>query len=596
MNVSGIISRFIHKIKQMKIRTKIMILYSSLLIAALGISMIIYTQMSNTYATNALNELTIRTLETQDKSLELIISDSSDYSKQLISAQNTQDVLDDLIENKLELQRLDREIAASVIFNNKISSAYIYDFIGQQYFRDKHRYKDFTLEDFIIQPWYQSVIDLKGGYYININAGGLIDDPTSEYVSMFRMVNSNYDHQPIGFLMVNIEVKTIVESLNLPDDSGFLIAFEREDSVETLVIGDIELEHYEEYLSKDMADAKYYGDIVVDDINYRVAGMYNQDLGWKLIQMEQTAGRTEMLTNFNFVFILIIGTIGMTIFYGSIFISRYISDPLVKLTKIMEEVEAEKFHDVYLGGREDEIGSLVTGYNYMIHRIQELIDEIINEQETIKKAELRILMEQIKPHFIYNTLDSISALVARGKNEEAGASLTALGRFYRASLSDGNFFVELGTELEIIKNYLYIQNIRYRDLFDVYYDIDESLNHLKVPKLILQPLVENSIYHGIRPIGMDGEIEIITRENNGYVELLVKDNGCGMDREKVHRLFEEAGATDERKKSSVGVPATIRRVRNMYGEGSNVFIDSDKRGTTITIRIPKEKANGETNL
>lgn len=582
------------KIGHLKIRTKIMLLYTALLFFSLGISMIIYTNISSNYAIRTLNELTIQNIESKNGSLELLINDISDYTKQLISNQNTQTILSDASNNKLELNRLDREIAASVIFNHKVSSAYIYDFEGQQYYRDKRRYKGLVLSDFESQPWYKAVLDLKGGYYVSINAGGMINDADTDYLTMMRVINSNNDHQPIGFLMVNVEVETIMEALNLSEDAGFYLQMYTNPNAEGMVIGSLPDEAYEGFYGMKNTQGANLGDATYEGIRYRASGIVNENYGWRMVYLEEDLDRSDMIANFNFVFLLIIGVIGLTIFYGSVYISRYISDPIVKLTKIMKAVENEQFEELKLGTRKDEIGSLIKGYNYMIIRIKGLINKIISEQETIKQAELRILMEQIKPHFIYNTLDSISALVLRGKNDEAYNSLTALGRFYRASLSDGNFVIDLHTEIEIIKNYLYIQNIRYTDLFEVTYQLDESLKAMRVPKLILQPLVENSLYHGIRPIGMDGEIQITTAQDQDYVYLSVKDNGCGMSEDKINQIMAEAHSeSEDDKKSSVGLPATIRRVRNMYGPLSSVNIISNQYGTEIKISIKKEQSNGQ---
>ncbi len=555
--------------------------------------MIFYTKISNNYAKEAISELTLKTIETQNSALEFLTNDISDYSKEIISNQHTQGgVLDNVPDNKLLYNRLDKEIAASVIFNHKVSSAYIFDFRGNKYFRDKRKFKTLLLEDIRDQEWYEDIKALKGGYYLTINAGGLVDDVETDYITMFRIVNSNNTHLPMGLLMVNVEINTIKEALNIEEDSALIIRIDKDSSVEDIIIGELPSIDYNQYLDKNHDTSIYFGgDQSLGSETYRISGYNNSDYEWQLIHIENVVDKSDVISSFNLVFLLIMGVIGLTIFYGSIYISKYISNPIIELTKIMENVEAEKFDEVYLGGRQDEIGKLGDGYNYMIARIKELINTIIVEQEAIKEAELRVLMEQVKPHFIYNTLDSISSLVANGQNEEANSSLTALGKFYRASLSDGNLIVELKTELEIVKNYLFIQQIRYKDLFEAFYDIDENLMNYKVPKLILQPLVENSLYHGIRPIGMDGEITIQVVDEEDSISMSVIDNGCGMKEEVQNYLNSEEVYHEENKKSSVGLPATMRRIRSRYGIDSQFTITSNNNGTKVTIRIPKEKIN-----
>ena len=219
----------------------------------------------------------------------------------------------------------------------------------------------------------------------------------------------------------------------------------------------------------------------------------------------------------------------------------------------------------------------------MIIEIQRIIEEIIKEQQVIKDAELRVIMEQIKPHFMYNTLDSISSLIMLGRNEDANKALTALAKFYRNSLSDGRSVVSLGTELEIISNYLLIQDIRYRDLFEVVYDIDDSITEMMVPKLMLQPLVENSLYHGIRPLGMDGLIRISAKKKEGQVVIEVEDNGSGISDEAIENAFKEAADT-QGNMTSIGLPATIKRIHHMYRD-SQVTIESNGDGTIIRITL-----------
>ncbi|WP_170311599.1 sensor histidine kinase [Vallitalea okinawensis] len=574
----------------MKIRTKIMMFYSVLIFVSLGISMIVYTHMSNNYAKEAIMDLNIQTIETQNKSLEVLINDISDYSKQLISNQHIQGVLDNIEDNQLVFNRLDKEIAASVIFNHKVSSAYIFDLKGNSYSKDNQKYKELTLADIRSQTWYEEVESLRGGYYININAGGLINDAETDYISMFRIINSNNDHQPIGILMVNIEVDTMKEILNIGVGTDFILVMDRGDYQEYLIIGEKDFLTFNPFINEVISEETLYIEEKIDGKSYRITGFHNAQYGWQLIHMKQADDQNELTENYNLVFLSILIIIGITIFYGSFYISKYISNPIVELTRIMEAVEAEKFDEIYMGSREDEIGRLGRGYNYMINRIKELIDEIIQEQETIKKAELRILMEQIKPHFIYNTLDSISLLVSKGYKEEAYDSLVALGKFYRASLSDGNTVIDLKTEFEIVKNYLFIQKIRYKDLFEVDYSLESQLENIKVPKLILQPLVENSLYHGIRPLGMEGYIEVAAYEEDNWIILMVKDNGQGMSEDKVRKIKNEQEGFEQHKES-VGLPATIRRTRNMFGDKSYFDIDSDNQGTTIKIYIPKENGH-----
>lgn len=185
-------------------------------------------------------------------------------------------------------------------------------------------------------------------------------------------------------------------------------------------------------------------------------------------------------------------------------------------------------------------------------------------------------MEQIKPHFLYNTLDSISSLVMLDRNEEAFNSLSALGIFYRTSLSNGKDMITIHEEVETVKNYLFIQKIRHGDLFEVTYHIDPDTNQIKVPKLILQPLVENSIYHGLRPAGGNGDIIVRIYVLEDKIRLMVEDTGIGMNQEQLAVLSKTTH-------HGMGIWATRERIRILYGDKSCFKIESERnKGTKVT--------------
>jgi len=196
-----------------------------------------------------------------------------------------------------------------------------------------------------------------------------------------------------------------------------------------------------------------------------------------------------------------------------------------------------------------------------------------------------LLMSQIKPHFLYNTFDSISSLALSGENKRVYQIVKALGTFYRTSLSNGRDVITIEEEINTIKSYLVIQNIRYNDKFDVQYNLDPNCNEFKIIKLVLQPLVENSIYHGLRSKVEKGMIKISTYEEGEKIVLSVEDNGCGIDESKIKELMD--GRT-----SGIGVRATKERLRVFYGAKSEFIIKSEKDvGTKIIIKIHKKEVN-----
>lgn len=322
---------------------------------------------------------------------------------------------------------------------------------------------------------------------------------------------------------------------------------------------------------------------------YLVSYLAEKRYKWKIISIipfKVLSNETAAMGLIGFVIILINS---LFLFFGSIFISRMITIPIKKLLNSMKGIENGEFKKVDIKAGNDEIGKLRDGYNIMIFEIQKLINRVIQEQRIKRKAELDVLQAQIKPHFLYNTLDSINSLAFSGKNEEVCDIVEALGSYYRTSLSKGREIITIGEEIEMVKNYLRIQKIRYGEIFSSEFDIDASVKDYKILKLILQPLVENALYHGIRAKGEKGIISVSAKLIEGYIYLTVQDDGVGMSEETVSML------TDERmdaERSSFGVRGTIGRLRIFYGIQDVLGIESRiGYGTKVYIRIPVEKVD-----
>jgi two-component system sensor histidine kinase YesM len=220
----------------------------------------------------------------------------------------------------------------------------------------------------------------------------------------------------------------------------------------------------------------------------------------------------------------------------------------------------------------------------MIREIQNLIKSVIAEQKTIRKAELNVLQAQIKPHFLYNTLDSINSLALSGRINEVCDLVDALGGYYRHSVSKGREVITLREELDIVKNYLKILKVRYEDMFEVNYNIGESCLDTKILKLVLQPLVENALYHGIRAKGVPGSININIMKEAQQVCICIEDNGVGMSDNEIQKILDSKVGSAE---SSFGLRGTIERLR-IYCNNEDTFrLYSEKgKGTKIIILLP----------
>ncbi len=291
----------------------------------------------------------------------------------------------------------------------------------------------------------------------------------------------------------------------------------------------------------------------------------------------------------SFLMIVIAVSIAVMVVGILLFITaaRLITSPMKQLEQAMRKVEkSDYFHteELHLVASK-EVAALTRRFNKMMTKISELMERVITEQKAQRRSELKSLQNQINPHFLYNTLDSILWLVENKKNDEAGQMVVALARLFRIGVSREREVIPLRDEIEHVRNYLLIQNIRYVNSFRYTFDVQEESLQVPTMKLILQPIVENCIYHGLKNKIEQGVIHISSRIEDGFLVLSVADNGYGMRQETVdalHRSFQD-GVVSE----SVGLKNIYQRVMIYYGGRASMQIESVlDEGTTVTIREP----------
>lgn len=269
----------------------------------------------------------------------------------------------------------------------------------------------------------------------------------------------------------------------------------------------------------------------------------------------------------------------------SIYISTKISDPISKLVTSMKEVEAGNFNITLEIKGEKEVEEMSETFNSMTQKIRNLKDEIVVEQDAKRKSELNALQAQINPHFLYNTLDSIVWMAENDRVKEVITMVTALARLFRISISGGRNMITVREEVEHAKNYLTIQKIRYKNKFEYHFDISEEVLDLKSLKLILQPIIENAIYHGIETMQDKGDIYVRAYAKEGLLYYEVTDNGNGMSPETLRQIFEVRKKT--RESSGVGFKNVNDRIKLCFGDAYGLRVTSEQEeGTTVTIVSP----------
>ena len=222
----------------------------------------------------------------------------------------------------------------------------------------------------------------------------------------------------------------------------------------------------------------------------------------------------------------------------------------------------------------NEIGSLTTSFNVMTHRIQELMEQNIREQEAKRKSELKALQSQINPHFLYNTLDSIIWMAEGKKNEEVVLMTASLARLLRQSISNEDEVISIGQEIEYARGYLTIQKMRYKDKMEFRIDVEPSILNIRLIKLVLQPIIENAIYHGLKYKESKGLLLVKGFLKDGNAVIQVIDDGVGMEPEVLEHIFEKHKVNY--RSNGVGVYNVQKRLQLYYGSEYGITYESEK--------------------
>ena len=250
--------------------------------------------------------------------------------------------------------------------------------------------------------------------------------------------------------------------------------------------------------------------------------------------------------------------------------SSAITRPLERLKNSMKEVERGNFEGTQVETEgNNEIAGLGKSFNVMIYKIQQLMEQNIYEQEQKRLSELKALQSQINPHFLYNTLDSIIWMAEGGRNSEVVLMTSSLARLLRQSISNEDELVSIRREVDYAASYLTIQKMRYQDKMEFEIDVDEGIMNQQIIKLVLQPVVENAIYHGIKYKEGKGLIKITGTYRDGCIYLTVYDNGRGMEQEVLDHIFD---AKNGEEKSGIGICNVQMRLQLYYGMEYGIFI------------------------
>lgn len=445
------------------------------------------------------------------------------------------------------------------------------------------------------QEWFASAMGRVEDYHFSTpHVQNLFDDPDYAYqwvVSMSRQVNLEWGGvTKQGVLLVDMSFDGIEQICrNVELSSGWYLYLM--DSNGEIIYHPQQQQIYAGLAQENnLAAAKHSDGVFEEDFNGTKRQVIVKTVGytgWKLVGVVSSVNLKESAQQLLVFGILLLLFFVFLIAFLNSRISQHISDPIRRLEKSVKALESSRADIEVIEDGCYEVQRLSRSIRSMVSMLHHLMDDIIEQEEQKRRSELEVLQSQINPHFLYNTLDSVVWMVEGGRYEEAISMVTSLARLFRISLSKGKSIIPLADELEHARHYMTIQEIRYKNRFRTHIVMDDDVKGAYCLKLIVQPLLENAIYHGL-PAGVDdGQITVHAYRDGEDVVIDVADNGVGMPPEVAGRLLNDNTSTVSTKGSGIGVRNVHQRIRLTFGEpyGLTVISEPDE-GTTVRIRLP----------
>ncbi len=422
------------------------------------------------------------------------------------------------------------------------------------------------------------------------------DDRNKYIITYGRKIINIYSGEPLGRIIVNVtekDISSIYSGIKLGKTGKYLIIDDR-----GLIISSQNKEDILKPLDPKIYDIwKDRNDSAGEVVNIKGQKMLSvccnyPKLQWKIIGLVPL----DELTTENSYITLIVVIIGISCFIICIgialLLSRIIARPINQLSEFAVKVTNGDLDAKFPVRSKDEVGKLGESLNFMIEKIKLLLGNIIKEQKQKRNFELQLIQSQIRPHFLYNSLELISSMAKLNMTKEVVDTVSSLSRFYRIALSKGSDIISIEKEMQNAESYLQIVKKLYIDIIDYSINIPQELYKYKIIKMSIQPIIENAVYHGLKPINKKGIIRVEGYKLDDEIFIKVIDNGAGMDEKTIEDILR---GKNEGKNKSFGLKSVDDRIKLFFGETFGVTIDSRLGcGTTVTIKIPateEEEAN-----
>jgi len=553
---------------------------SIVLVALMG--MVLYYSLSSIFLNDAL-KVTTTAVEQNGRSIEIYLDKLKTLSNVISSDTDTYEYLTS--DDQTSRDRTEELMVTILESDPYLTTGMLVSKDGRIISSDDSMDMGIS-ENMMNESWYMNVL-MKNNMPVltSIRRQSFSMDKSTWVISVGQEI-SDANGNNIGVLILDFSYEVIENQLNSLDLGNNGFAFILTQNGEVVFHEDPKYFEEETYRNKlveisQMSDG-YDSEMDLLTHHYELNGT-----DWILVGLSSldnmNAARRQI-----FETIIMVGIIMLVIVFGSsLIMASKITKPIRELEVAMRNLSTEFTKVPEVPWDSYEVESLKKRFNEMIVRIQELMEGIKENEKYLRESEIRSLYSQINPHFLYNTLDTIVWMAEFGDSDKVIATTKSLAQFFRISLSQGSESITLGEEIEHIKQYMFIQKQRYGD--HLTYDIEcpEEYKSIQVPKIILQPIVENAIYHGIKELDGVGFIKISAEKKEHQLVLKVSDNGVGFDSSTEKSTLTKLGG--------VGIDNVNKRLKLIYGDESGVQIDSKIGvGTEVTIIIPVDKVHSKT--
>ncbi|NBD24146.1 sensor histidine kinase [Paenibacillus glycinis] len=422
-------------------------------------------------------------------------------------------------------------------------------------------------------------------------------------LSLGRMLKNVETNRPVGYLVIDIMETALtdkyVKAELYPDSQIFLI-----DRNGNVISGkpskqQVGTKLEVPYLDTVLGGTKGYFQ-AKDDAGKKEAVIYDTSgsTGFKLMNIVPVRAVTKETKSIRTLMIVVMAVGIVLAYWLAAILAFHVTNPLRKLRSLMSSVESGDLNVAFSSKYQDDVGRLGQSFNKMIYQIQHLIKENYEKQLQVREAELKTVQAQMNPHFLYNTLDSINWMARLHEVDDISRTVVSLGELLRFSIRKGNHLLPIHEDLKQIRNYLTIQKLRFGSKIQIEILVDPEIESFYTLKLLIQPIVENAIIHGLEPKKDAGTLRIIGRSLGGNVQFVIKDDGVGFDKEAV-RLRAAQAAADSSPGSStgIGLENARKRLELQFGQEASLLVDSEPGvGTTVTIEIPQLGGAGENHV